>query len=102
MFGIAGAVHGDARHGRFDPAQIVREFTSAAASLSSRRRSFVARGIGTIHGCLREQPCEGDLCRRPAFLSSDQRQQIDNGLIRVPVLRREAGNDVAEVAASER
>src|SRR5438270_4657096 len=51
---------------------------------------------------LREQPRQRDLRGRRLLLLGDPPQQIDEDLIRLPVLRREARNDVAEVALVER
>jgi hypothetical protein len=51
---------------------------------------------------LREQAGERDLRRRRALLGRDAGPQIDHRLVRLPVLRREARDDVAEVGAVER
>ena len=69
---------------------------------SSRRCSFVVPGIGTIHGFWASSQasaiCAGVACLR----GGDLAEQIDQGLVRLARLRREARDDVAEVAAVER
>ena len=44
---------------------------------SSRRRSFVVPGIGTIHGFLREQPSQGDLSGRGLLPFRDPAYRLD-------------------------
>ena len=53
-------------------------------------------------GFLSQEPCERDLRRRRSLPCSDGLQQIDQGLIRFPRLRREARHDVAEIRTVER
>ena len=76
--------------------------TAAAPMFSSSRCSFVVPGIGTIHGfCASSQASA--ICAGVAFLRrGDRVEQIDQRLIRLPRLRREARDGVAEVGAVER
>jgi hypothetical protein len=75
--------------------------TESAPMFSSRRCSFVVPGIGTIHGfCASSQAsaiCAGVAFFRSAMLA----EQIDQGLIRLESLRREARQGAAEVGAVE-
>ena len=68
---------------------------------SSRRWSFVVPGMGTIHGfCASSQASA--ICAGVAFFCCAMlAEQVDQRLVRLAVLRREAGNDVAEVGAVE-
>src|SRR5581483_10364618 len=50
---------------------------------------------------LRQQPGKRDLSRRRLLPFSDSGQQIHESLIRFPVLRREARNNIAEIALVE-
>ena len=51
---------------------------------------------------LGKQPRERDLSRRRLLPSADLAEQINQGLIRFPRLRRKARESVAEVGAVER
>jgi len=51
---------------------------------------------------LGQQPCERDLGGCRSLPSCDPGQQIDQSQIRLPILGREARDDVAEVGAVER
>src|SRR5690348_16034348 len=50
---------------------------------------------------LRKQPGECDLSRRRVLLLCDRAEQIDERLIRFPVLRRKARDAVPEIGAIE-
>ena len=58
-------------------------------------------GIGTIHGFCASSQASAIWagCRLLAF--RDLAEQVDKDLVRLPRLRREAGNDVAEIGAVE-
>ena len=75
--------------------------TETAPMFSSKRCSFVVPGIGTIHGFLGKQPSERDLggCRLLPFC--DAAEQVNQGLIRLESLRREARQGAVEVGAVE-
>jgi hypothetical protein len=75
---------------------------SAAPMFSMSRSSFVVPGMGAIQGfCASSQASA--ICAGVAFFPcGDLGQQIDQRLIRLPVLRREARDRVAEVGAVER
>ena len=69
---------------------------------SSSRCSFVVPGIGTIHGFWASSHASA-ICAGVAFFrSAICVSQIHERLIRLPILRREAWDDVAEVGAVER
>ena len=67
----------------------------------SSRRHFVVPGIGTIHGfCASSQASA--ICAGVAFFCLPMLvEQIHQRLVRLPRLRREARNDVAEIGAVE-
>ena len=69
---------------------------------SSRRCSFVVPGIGTIHGFWASSQASAIWAGVAFFRSAIAAEQIDQGLVRLPGLRREAREDVAEVGAVER
>ena len=69
---------------------------------SSSRCSFVVPGIGTIHGFCASSHASA-ICAGVAFLRLPiVAEQIDQRLIRLPGLGREARERVAEVGAVER
>ena len=74
----------------------------AAPRFSCSRWSFVVPGIGTIHGRLRQQPCQRDLRRRGVLLLGERLQPLDERQIRLPVFLGEPRNHVAEVSRVER
>ena len=75
--------------------------TAAAAMFSCKRCSFVVPGIGTIQGFWARSQASA-IWAGVAFLrSSDASEQVDQRPVRLPGLRREAGDGVAEVGAVE-
>ena len=103
LFGIASPLHRDLGGGALDLAEIVgRQFDGSRADVLLQAMQL--RGAGDRHDprLLRQQPGERDLGGRRLLPCGDLAEQIDQGLVRLPGLRREAGDDVAEVGAVER
>ena len=75
--------------------------TAAAPMFSSRRCSFVVPGMGTIHGFWASSQASAIWAGVAFFRSRDLAEQIDQGLIRLQRLRREAREGAAEVGAVE-
>src|SRR6185312_758772 len=101
-FRVPSPLHRDLGRGAFDIAEI------ALGELDGNRRDILLqtmqlRGAGDRHdpGLLCEEPGERDLGGRRVLALSDAPEQIDQPLVRLPGLRSEAGDGVAEVGAVE-
>ena len=103
MFRIPGSLHRDLGQRRFDVAQIVRRQLDGGRA-DVLLQTMQLRGAGDRHDprLLSQQPGERDLGGRRLLPRCDSREQIDQGLVCLARLRREAGNDVAEIGAVER
>ncbi len=75
--------------------------TATAPMFSSRRCSFVVPGIGTIHGFWASSQASAIWAGVAFFSAAILAEQIDQGLIRLQRLRREARQGAAEVGAVE-
>src|SRR5215467_572673 len=78
-----------------------RKFEGGGSDVFFQAMELGCAGNGNDPGLLRQQPGESDLRGSRLLLLSDGADQIDNRLIRFSVLRREARNDVAEIAFVE-
>src|SRR6185295_4078102 len=101
--GVPSPLHRDLGRGAIDVAEI------ALGELDGGRRdvllqAMLLRGARYRHdpGLLGEEPSERDLGGRRALALSDAAEQIDQRPVRLPGLRGEAGDGVAEVGAVER
>ena len=94
----------DPRGGVVDVAQILgRQLDGRPRRCSPPAVPASARaGDGHDPRLLGQQPGERDLRRRRVLPLGDRAEQIDQGLVRLPRLRREAGDGAADVAAVER
>src|SRR5205814_2938184 len=102
MFRIAGSLKRNLRDRAIDGAKVLgRQFDGSRAD--GFLQAMQLRGAGYRHDprLLGEEPGERDLRRRHLFPGCDLAQQIDQGVVRLARLRREAGDDVAEVGAVE-
>jgi MmyB-like transcription regulator ligand binding domain len=102
-FRIPVTLHRDLRHRALDLAQIVR------SQLEGCRSDVLVEAVQLRRPrdrhdprLLREEPGDRDLRGRRLLSSRDLGEEVDEGLVRLSRLRREAGNDVAEVGAVER
>jgi hypothetical protein len=103
MFRISGSLKYDPRNRAVDGAKLLgREFDRSCADVFLQAMQL--RGARYRHDprLVREKPGERDLGRRHFFPGSDFAELIDQGVIRLARLRREAGDDVAEIGAVER
>src|SRR5207253_11416608 len=102
-FRIPIALHRDLRDGAPDLTQILRsQFDGSRSDILFQ--AVQLRGARDRHDprLLSKQPADRYLSGRRLLPSRDFAEQINQGLVRPSSLRREAGNDVAEVAAVER
>src|SRR6266542_330869 len=100
---IAGALHLDLRRSGVDRAEVLgRQVDVRGAEVLLEPVQL--RGPRDRHGprLLRQQPRQRDLRGRRLLLPRDLAEQIDQGLVRLARLRREARHDVAEVVLVER
>ena len=74
---------------------------AAAPMFSSRRFSLVVPGIGTIHGFCASSQASAIWAGVAFFVLPISAEQIDQRLVRLAGLRREARHGVAEVGAGE-
>jgi len=103
MFRVPGSLHRDLGEGAVNVAEIIgRQFDASRSDVLVQPVRL--RGPGDRHDprLLRQQPGNRDLSRRRLFPGCDFPELIDQGLVCLPSLRREAGNDVAEIGAVER
>ncbi len=68
---------------------------------SSSRCSLVVPGIGTIHGFCASSQASAIWAGVAFFCSANLAKQIHQRLVRFPVLRRKARDDVAEIGLVE-
>src|SRR5438034_3663703 len=102
-FGVARALDGDLRGGRFDFAAIIgRQPDCRGADVLFQACQFCGTRDGDHPRLLGQQPREGDLRRCRPFLFRNPPQDIYDGLIRFASLGREARHDVPEVGAHKR
>src|SRR6266542_4941022 len=100
---IAGALHLDLRRSGVDGADVVgRQLDVRCAEVLLEPIQLRRPGDRNEPRLLRQQPRESDLRRRRALPLRDLAEQIDQGLIRLARLRREARHDVSEVVLVER
>ena len=96
--GVALALHLDRGERLLDAPQIVRgELDRSSADVLLQAVQLRRPGDRHDPGLLRQQPGERDLRRRRALPLGDRPSQIDQRLVRLARLRREARDDVAEV-----
>ena len=97
---VSRSLHRNLRSGTVDLAEIVGcQLNGRGADVFFQPVQLRCAGDGNDPRLLREQPGERDLRRRRFLLFGDLAEQIDQGLIRFAVLRREARDDVAEIGA---
>ena len=103
MLGVAGALHRDLRGGGLDLAEVVgRQLDVDCADVLVEALQSSGAGDRDDPGLLGEQPGQRDLRGCGVLACGDRAEQVDQGLVRLSSLRREAGDDVAEVGAVER
>ena len=96
-------MHRDLRGGALDLAEVVgRQFDGSRPDVLLQAMQLRGARDRNDPRLLGEQPGERDLGRRRLLPLRDLAEQIDQGLVRLPGLRREARDDVAEVGAVER
>src|SRR4051794_15788690 len=99
---IAVALHRDVGQGGFDLAQIVRtQLDGCPANILLETVQLGGAGDRHDPGLLSEQPGERYLCRRRVLARRDLAQHVDQALVGLAVLFREARHDVAEVGLIE-
>ena len=93
---------GDLGRGLVDLAQVVgRELELRRAEVLLQAVRLGRAGDRDDPGLLGEEPGEGDLRRRRVLLLRDAAQQVDQGLVGLAGLGREARDDLAEVVGRE-
>src|SRR5271166_7072510 len=96
MFGVPGPLHRDLRGGAFDLAEIVgRERDGSRSDVLLKAIELRGARDRRDPGLLRKQPCERDLRGRRLLPLGDLCKQIDQSLVCLPGLRREARDGVA-------
>src|SRR4051794_19036169 len=102
MFRVAGALHCDRCERALDLAQITRrQFDSSRADVLLKAMQLRRARNRNNRWLARQQPGESDLCGHRSPAGGDLAKQIDQGLVRLPRLPREARHDVAEIRAVE-
>jgi hypothetical protein len=102
MFRVAGSLDSDLGDGAVDVAQILaRQFDVSRFDVFLQPVQLRGAGDRRDPRLLGQQPGDRDLSRRQLFLGRDFAEQINKSLVCLTSLRREAGNDVAEVGAVE-
>ena len=102
-FGVPRALDRNLRGGVVDFAEVVRrERDGNGSDVLVEALPLPGAGDGHDPRLLGQQPGERDLGGCRLLPLGDPLQQLDQGLIRLPGLRREARDDVAEVGAVER
>jgi hypothetical protein len=100
--GIAVSLHLDKGEGIADLAQIVgRQFDGCRADVLVQAMQLRGARNGNDPGLLRQQPSQCDLRGRGILAICDPSKQVNQRLIGLSRLRREARNDVAEVRLVE-
>src|SRR5829696_5589789 len=103
MLRIAGALYRDLRKRALDVADIVGgEFDVSRSDVLLQAFQLRSTGDRNDPRLLGKQPGDRDLGTRHLLLGCDFAEHLDQGLVRLSSLRREARNDVAEVGAVER
>src|SRR5712691_10303627 len=103
VFRVPIPLHGDLRGGAFDLAQVVRRQVDGGGSdVLLEPLQLPGSRDGHDPWLPGEQPGERDLSRCRLLPFRDPGEQVDQGQIRLPSLRREARHDVAEIGAVER
>src|SRR5689334_1119439 len=97
VFGVASPMHGDLRGGAVDLTEIVRRQLDAGRS-DVLLQAVQLRGTRDRYNprLLRKEPCKSNLGGGRVLPFRDLAEQIDERLIRLERLRREARKDVAE------
>src|SRR5918994_1790793 len=103
MLRIAGALYRDLGNRALDVAEIVGgEFDASRSDVLVEAVQLRGAGDRNDPRLLGKQPGDRDLGTRHPLLGRDLAEHLDQGLVRLPGLRREARNDVAEVGTVER
>src|SRR5262245_2379229 len=103
MLGIPRAVDVDARGGGFDVAQVRGgQLDRGRAEVLLEPRDLRRARDRDDPRLLREQPRERDLRGRCLLARGERLQPLNEGEVRLAVLRREARDDVPEVRLLER
>src|SRR5205823_5292067 len=90
------------REGGLDAAQVVgRQLDRDRAEVLLQAVQFRRAGDRNDPRLLGQEPRQRDLRRGRPLLSRDLSEQLDQGLVGLAVLLREAGDDVAEVGLVE-
>src|SRR2546421_679162 len=101
--GVARSVDRDLQGGAVDLTEIVgRQIDRSRAEVLFEALQLASARDRNDPGLLGEEPGERDLRMRRVLLFCDPAKQIDQRLVRLPSLRREPRNDVAEVGTVER
>jgi hypothetical protein len=94
-------LHRDPGNRALDVAEVVvRQFDAGRPDVLFEAVQLRGTGDGDDPRLLREQPGERDLGARRSLLVRDLAEHLDQGLIRLAVLRGEARDGIAEVGAS--
>ena len=102
VLGVPGPLHRDLRGRGLDLAEVVgRQLDGRRPEVLLQAMQLRGARDGDDPGLLGEQPGERDLGRRRLLPLGDLAEQVDQGLVRLPGLRREAGDGAAEVGAVE-
>src|SRR5580658_3038111 len=97
---VAGPLHRDLRGGAIDLAEVLRQKLDLGGPDVLLQATQLRGARNRNHPwLLRQDPGERDLGRGRLLPLRDPAEQIDQGQVRPPVLRREARDDVAEVGA---
>ena len=102
LLGVPGPLHRDLRGGGLDLAEVVgRELDRGGPEVLVQPMELRGARDGDDPGLLGEQPGERDLGGRRLLPLGDAAEQVDQGLIRLQGLGREARQGAAEVGAVE-
>ena len=103
LLGVALALDGDLRGAarRSRAGRRASSSSSAAPRFSSRRCSLVVPGIGTIHGFCASSQASATCAGVAPFCRRDAGQEVDERLVCLARLGREARHDLAEVVGRE-
>src|SRR5215212_1082335 len=92
LFGVPSPLHSDLRRGALDLAEIVRrELDGSCADVLVQALQIPGARYRDDPRLLGKQPSQRDLGGRRLIPGCDFAEQIDQGLVRLPGLRREAG-----------
>lgn len=99
---VAGTLNLNFRDGGFDTFQIVlREFDCSGADVFFEAVQFRSARNRHDPRLLGQQPCKRDLCRRRLLAGCNAGYDIDQGVIGLAGIRREARHGITEVGAVE-